>query len=193
MTGQPDNGYVAAERPITNDESTGAGRTWLDARDRYDELTQRDLLARARAKLRARGEYDPARHGTGPDPEPLPLHEHLEVLANGEVVARVYRHPGQVHHALEAGATWKQIADATGTDEARARQEYREFADGQHRLWQAYEGRWGLDDAEYAAAVARAGQDDGEPSARVHLESEGLRQAQAYLNQAAGPQTEAGQ
>ena len=193
MTGQADNGTVAAERPITYHESTEVGRTWLDARDRYDELTQRDLLARARAKLKAHGEYDPAKHGTDPDPKPLTLREHLEVLANGDAVARVYRHPAQVHQALEAGATWKQIADATGIDEARARQEYREFAEGQHRLWQAYEGKWGLGDAEYAAAVARAGQDDGEPSAHGHLESEGLRQAQAYLNQAAGPETEAGQ
>jgi hypothetical protein len=68
-------------------------------------LTQRDLSARARATLVARGEYDPAKHGTG-DPEPLSLREHLEVLANGEAVVRVYRHPYQVHQALEAGATW---------------------------------------------------------------------------------------
>jgi hypothetical protein len=58
----------------------GEGRTWLDARDRYEELTQRDLSARARAVLVARGGYDPARHGTS-GPQPLTLTEHLEVLA----------------------------------------------------------------------------------------------------------------
>jgi hypothetical protein len=51
-------------RPVSCDLLPGEGRTWLDARDRYDELTQRDLSARACAILVARGEYDPARHGT---------------------------------------------------------------------------------------------------------------------------------
>ena len=71
-------------------------------------------------------------------------------------MSRVYRHPYQVHQALEAGATWEQIAEATGTDEARSRQEYRKFAEGQHLLHQHYEGKWGLNDAEYQAAIARA-------------------------------------
>jgi hypothetical protein len=154
MTDQGD-GTAAVEGPITCYEVTGHGRTWLDARDRYDELTRRDLHARSIATLKARGDYDPAKHGTG-DPQPLTLREHLEVLANGEAVARVYRHPYQVHQAVEAGAAWEQIAEATGTSEARARAEYREFAEGQHRLWRDYEGRYGLNDVEYGAALARA-------------------------------------
>lgn len=184
MTDQNDSSTAAETepRPTTYHEATRTGRTWLDARDRWDELTQRDLSARARAKLVARGEYDPARHGTA-DPEPLSLSEHLEVLANGEAVARVYRHPGQVHLAVQAGATWEQIAEATGTSEARVRQDYHDFAEGQHRLWVHYEGKFGLDDAEYAEALARAG-DEAAPDARVPLESEGLRQVQAYLDQA---------
>jgi len=136
----------------------GDGQTWLNARDRYDELTQRDLSARARATLVARGEYDPAKHGTA-NPEPLTLTEHLEVLANGEVVARVYRHPVQVDRALHAGATWAQIAEATGSTEAEARHDYRDWADGQHRLWAGElggePGRFGMDDDAYAAAIAR--------------------------------------
>jgi hypothetical protein len=160
MTDQADTGSREA-RPVSYYLTPGDGRTWLDARDRYDELTQRDLSARARATLVARGEYDPKKHGRS-NPEPLTLTEHLEVLANGEVVARVYRHPVQVDRALQAGATWEQIADACGCSEAKARQEYREWAEGQHNLWTGTyggeSGRFGLDDAGYAEAIARAGE-----------------------------------
>jgi hypothetical protein len=163
MTDRADSLRAAAdERPVSYYHATGNGRTWLDALDRYDELTRRDLHARSIATLKARGEYDQARHGTSA-PEPLTLREHLEVLANGEVVARVYRHPYQVYQALQVGATWEQIAEATGTDEAKARQAYRAFAVGQNRLWHHYGDRkFGMDDAEYAAALARA----AEPEAK---------------------------
>lgn len=129
MAHQTDNGTAAAARPVSYYLTPGPGRTWLDAQNRYDELTQRDLSVRARAILEARGEYDPAKHGTS-NPEPLTLTEHLEVLANGEVVARVYRHPAQVDRALQAGAAREQIADACGCSEAKARQDYREWAEG---------------------------------------------------------------
>jgi hypothetical protein len=106
MTDQTDTGtkeqQAGAARPASCYLLPGDGRTWLDARDRYDELTQRDLSARARAILVARGEYDPAKHGTS-NPGPLTLTEHLEVLANGEVVARVYRHPAQADRACRPG------------------------------------------------------------------------------------------
>lgn len=153
-----------ADERVSYYSTPGPGRTWLDARDRYDELSQRDLSARARAKLVARGEYDPARHGTH-DPEPLSLSEHLEVLANGEVVARVYRHPAQVDQAVQAGASFQQIADATGSSETQVRQDYRDWAKGQHRLWIDYEGKFGLGDAEYAEAMQRADGGEGEAGA----------------------------
>lgn len=51
---------AAALPPTTYLGASRSGRTWLDARDRYEALTQRDLSARARATLVARGEYDPA-------------------------------------------------------------------------------------------------------------------------------------
>ena len=38
---------LAGARPATYLAASRSGRTWLDARDRYDELTQRDLSARA--------------------------------------------------------------------------------------------------------------------------------------------------
>jgi hypothetical protein len=74
----------------------------------------------ARAALRARGALDPARHGTE-GYEPLKVDEHLEVLATGEVVTRGYRHPANVDHALEAGATWEQVAARRARPRARRR------------------------------------------------------------------------
>jgi len=162
MTDQTGTGtkeqQAGAARPASYYLLPGDGRTWLDARDRYGELTQRDLSARARAILVACGGYDPARHGTS-NPGPLTLTEHLQVLASGEVVARVYWHPAQADRALQAGATWAQIAGACGCSQAKARQNYREWAEGQHGLWTGRfggePGRFGLDDAGYAAAIAR--------------------------------------
>ena len=72
------------------------------------------------------------------------------------MLARYYRHPAFVHHAVKAGASWPQVAAAASTDEAQARQGYREWADGQHRLHADYEGKFGMDDAEHAAAISRA-------------------------------------
>jgi hypothetical protein len=55
------------------------------------------------------------------------------MLGLGEVIARHYRHPSQVHHTVMAGATWEQIAAATGGDPGDARQANRERAEGQHQ------------------------------------------------------------
>jgi hypothetical protein len=134
----------------------GGNRGIIEARERFDELTSRDLMARSLVTLKARGTYDPARH---PDPgkyQPLTAAEHLEVLAFGEVLARYYRHPAYVDQAVKSGASWLQIAEAVGSDEAQARQQYREWADGQHDLYVHYEGRFGIDDSEHAAAINRA-------------------------------------
>ena len=54
------------------------------------------------------------------------------------------------------GRPGSRSAEALGTSEDQVRQEYRKFAEGQHQLWLDYEGKFGLDDAEYAAAVARS-------------------------------------
>ena len=90
--------------------------------------------------------------------------ERLELLANGEVLARYYRHPATLAHAVEAGASWEQIAAARGTSAEQARQDYREWAEGQHGLWTGKwggePGRSGLDDAGYAEAIARAAEPD---------------------------------
>ena len=154
----PETQQTATPQPTTYHEASSAYRYTGDARERHDQLTQRDALARAKATLIARDEYDPAKHGTE-EHEPLSVDEHLEVLATGEIVARDYRHPANVARALEAGATWEQVAAALDCDEAQARQDYRKWAEGQHRLWAGEYGgggEFGMNDAEYTEALARA-------------------------------------
>jgi hypothetical protein len=146
----------AAPRPLTYIDAQDRYRGTADARERFEELDHRHHMIRAEAELKVRGEYDAAKYGPEGQYEPLTVSDRLEVIATGEVLARYYRHPVRIHHASEAGATWTQIASAMGTDEAQARQDYREWADGQHMLWQRYEGRFGLDATEHAEAVRRA-------------------------------------
>jgi hypothetical protein len=143
--------------------------TYLDisrARERFEELDNRDITVRALATLQARGTYDPQRHGDANDCPPLTADEHLEILAAGELLARHYRHPALVHHAVVAGASWSQIAAATGSDEAAARQAYRQWADGQHRLYADYDGQFGMGPAEHEAALRRAAE-PAEPEAEA--------------------------
>ena len=118
----------------------------------------RDLSARAAAILRERGEFDPANlgHQLVAACEPLSAAERLEQLAIGEVLARYYRHPSILDHAVQAGASWEQIGAERGTSADQARADYRQWADGQHRLLAWTEGRIGMSDAEYAEAIARA-------------------------------------
>ena len=98
-----------AQRPIRYHDIDPIEHTIVDALRRYDELTQRDLSARSRMTLQERGEYDPGRHAML-DAEPLSISEHLELLANGEVLARYYRHPAAVDAAVKAGAPWPRAA-----------------------------------------------------------------------------------
>jgi hypothetical protein len=151
-------------RAITYYQAETGYRCTIDARERFEELTNRDLTVRAHATLKARGTYDPQLHGDADKYQPLTAEEHLEILAVGEMLARYYRHPALVHQAVTTGASWSQIAEATGSDEATVRQAYREWADGQHRLYTGYQGESGLDDAGHAAAINRA----AEPQAGEH-------------------------
>jgi hypothetical protein len=137
-----------------------------DARERFEELDNRDITVRALATLQARGTYDPQRHSDPAKYPPLTADEHLEILAAGELLARHYRHPALVHHAVLAGATWPQIAAATGSDEATARQAYQQWADGQHQLYLHYDGQFGMGPAEHEAARRRA-TEPAEPEAEA--------------------------
>jgi hypothetical protein len=145
-------------------------RCTIDARERFEELANRDLSARAIATLQTRGTYDPQQHGDADKYPPLTAEEHLEVLAAGELLARHYRHPALVHYAVLAGASWPQVAAATGSDEAATRQAYREWADGQHRLYTDYEGKFGLGPAEHAAALRRAAERPAGPAMEQEAE-----------------------
>ena len=124
-----------------------------DQIDRYEELTDRDLMARSIATLQARGEYDEDKHPSPEEYQPLTVAEHLEMLALGEAIAFYYRHPAGVDHAVRAGATWEQIAAARNTTAEAARAVYREWAEGQHKYA-------GMGDQEYAAALERVGDTD---------------------------------
>jgi hypothetical protein len=140
----------------TYQETSGRYAATGDAREHFEELVVREVRARAFMALVARGDYDPRIHGDVGGSEPLTVTEHLELLAAGELLARYYRHPAHAHRALQAGATWEQVAAATGRDETQARRDYREWAEVEHHLWADCNGEFGIDAAEYAAAIARA-------------------------------------
>jgi hypothetical protein len=154
MTGQ-DPVPPSGEGTISYWLGQGGYRGIIGARERFEELTGRESMARAIAELKARGTYDPSKHADAGRYQPLTVAEHVEVLAIGEVLARHYRHPAYVADAVKAGASWTQIAEAVGSEEARVRQQYREWADGQHKLYIAYEGKFGMNAAEHAAAIQR--------------------------------------
>jgi len=155
IAGSRDRGE-ASPPATTYQETSGRYRATGDARERFEELAVRDVSARAFTALVARGDYDPRIHGDVGGSEPLTVTEHLELLAAGELLARYYGHPAHVHRALQAGATWAQVAAATGRDEAQARRDYRGWAEDEHRLWADCNGEFGMDAAEYAAAITRA-------------------------------------
>ncbi len=141
----------------TYDEASGM--SWPDVLNRHQALTDRDSMARAIATLQGRGEWNEDRSIRPEDFPPLTAAEHLELLALGEVMARHYRHPALVHHAVLADATWEQIAAAAGTNADQARQAYREWAEGQHKLRSDFPGGTiGLSDEEYEVAIKAAGE-----------------------------------
>jgi hypothetical protein len=127
-----------------------------DQIDRYEELTDRNPMARSIATLQARGEYDAAKYPDPTEYQPLTVAEHLEMLALGEAIAFYYRHSAGVDHAVRAGGAWEQIAAARDTTAEAARTAYREWAEGQHRYA-------GMGDEEYAAALKAAGEGAGQP------------------------------
>lgn len=140
-----------------------SGIPWPDVLDRYQALDQRGTMACAIATLQARGDWGDDRSLDPADYPPLTVEEHLELIALGEVMARHYRHPALVHHAVTAGATWAQIAAATGGDADQARRAYRAWAEGQRQLRQQFpDGTIGMGDDEYATAVQAAALDPEE-------------------------------
>jgi hypothetical protein len=189
MTGEEVRELASPPRATTYQQAETGYRSTIDARERYEELTNRDLMVRAHATLKARGTYNPHQHGDADRYQPLTANEHLELLAAGEMLARYYRHPTLVHNAVQAGASWPEIAAATGSEEAKVRQDYREWADGQHRLYADYQGKFDLNDAEQAAAINRA----ADPQADEHdLDWAGRGAEPAHERRGGGHQAEAG-
>jgi hypothetical protein len=147
--------------PMTYDEA--AIMPLADVINRHQALSDRDAMARAIATLQARGRWSADRSLNPEDYPPLTLAEHLELLALGEALARHYRHPAVVHHAVMAGATWQQIASAVGGNAGEALNGYLQWAEGQHKLRERFpDGSIGMGDDEYDAAVkAAAAADQG--------------------------------
>jgi hypothetical protein len=133
----------------------GRGGPGASPQRRHEDLAWRDLAAQSKKRLQAGGEYDAERDLSRYQREPMTVAEHLELIATGEHLARRYSHPSMVHRAVQAGATWQQVADAAGTDERTARERYVAWSDGQHVLHADFP-QFGLDDTEYAAAMERA-------------------------------------
>ena len=155
------NAASPVRRPITYHEA--CAMPFTDVLNRYQALERRDTMSRAIAALQVRGEWNDDRSIRPEQYPPLTTAEYLEVIALGEVIANHYRHPSQVHDAVVAGATWEEIAAAAGTRADRARQAYREWAEGQQRLRSDFPGGTvGLGDEEYAAAIEAAA-DEPEP------------------------------
>jgi hypothetical protein len=143
------------DHPVTYNEACEV--PWPDVLMRWQELEQRDAMARSIATLQARGEWNDDRSLDPADYPPLTMAEHLELLALGEVAARRFRHPAAIHQGVMAGATWSQIADAVGSDPQQTRDRYLQWARGQRELREQFPGgSIGLSEEEYLAAVKAA-------------------------------------
>ena len=69
--------------------------------------------------------------------EPLTAETYLEALAVRAAITRALTWGSQidVREAIEAGATWPQIATARGTTLTQAREDFLLWIDGQAKLW----------------------------------------------------------
>jgi hypothetical protein len=193
--GEPREPGARQPGPVTYDDAARRyGPGTIAARERYDELSMRDHLARAYARLRASDEYDAAKHGAG-DTEPLTAAEHLELLATAEYLARAYKPSFETDNALRAGASWAQVAEALGTGEAAARVTYRAWADGQHDMLTWTDGRLGMSHAAYPEAMQRVADGAGPDGAfeRAAAGPGAILCAHAYRNGEGAHWLEAGE
>lgn len=120
---------------------------------RYQLLVTPDLLSKTAASSRPPGR----RRLGGAASGPLSVVERLELLALGEHLACHFRHPVLVHYAVQAGATWPQIAAALDQISLHARQDYADWADRQRALAKCSPGvTAGFSETEYIKALAAA-------------------------------------
>lgn len=142
---------------MTTPDSVERRHTLLTAAARYDELRSRDVLAPG------------ADHAADDQPPldlqatPLGKEEALELLALGEVIARIASYGRQltVRSARAAGASWSEIGAALGMSKQSAWEAHGRWIDAQARQHDGndYEG---MDEDFAAAARALAGQPDGD-------------------------------
>jgi hypothetical protein len=153
MTDRSDAGAAqdTAPRPLTYEAASSHYPDADAAYARFTELRTREVGAFSQDPVLSDGS------------EPLTAAEHLEMMAAGEVPARYYqRSQARIDRAVRAGASWEQVAAATGISAAQARQEYRDWAGQQHvRSQNPHPYGLGLDDVEYLAALARAAKGEG--------------------------------
>jgi hypothetical protein len=149
------NDTGTAPRPLTYEAANSHYMDASAAYERFTELRTREVCALSQNPVLSEGS------------EPLTAAEHLEMLAAGEVLARYYqRDQARIDHAVRAGASWEQVAAATGISAAQARQEYRDWAGQQHvRSQNPNPYGLGLDDVEYLTALARAAKPDADRDA----------------------------
>jgi hypothetical protein len=142
MTDQDDTGAAPLTFEAASSRYTDAGAAYK----RFTELRMREVSVLSQNPVLSEGS------------EPLTAAEHLEMMAAGEVLARYYqRNQARIDRAVRAGASWEQVAAATGITAAQARQEYRDWAGQQHvRSENPNPYGLGLDDLEYLSALARA-------------------------------------
>jgi hypothetical protein len=157
MTDQDDNGATqdTAPRPLTYEAASSHYMDTDAAYERFTELRTREVRALSENPVLSEGS------------DPLGAAEHLEMMAVGEVLARYYqRNQARIDRAVRAGASWEQVAAATGISAAQARQEYRDWIGQQHvRSENPNPYGLGLDDLEYLAALARAAEPEAEREA----------------------------
>jgi len=133
-------------RPIT--QPLAAAVPVAEALMRHQLLEHLDLLSRT-ARRPGR------RHGPAAA-KPLTIAERLELLALSERLACHFRNAVRIHLAVQAGATWPQIAAALGWESYLVRQGYSCWADGQRDIAQQSGMTTGFSEAEHIAALAAA-------------------------------------
>jgi hypothetical protein len=95
----------------------------------------------------------------------MSITEHLDGLACAEVVARQMRDQALVYDALRAGATWAELADATGADADQVRGIFMRWLRGQRALYLERGPGWGISAHEYADGLRAATAAEGRCSA----------------------------
>ena len=141
---------------MTTPDTLEPRHTLLTAAARFDELRARDVLAPGADHVAGAQPLDPQASPLGKD-------EALELLALGEVIARIASYGRQltVRSARAAGASWSEIGAALGMSKQSAWEAHGRWIDAQARLHDS-SGYDGMDEDFAAAARALAGNPDGD-------------------------------